>query len=121
MTTLIPLLFVILFCVLFKVFYTASPKATMAQTCEPMDTFTSAYEKTNWHVPTPYPENLRDPMQYGSITASQYDIEGLLVKGIVFSEDKPSAVVNGKIVRQGDVISGATSKKINRNKTSKSS
>ncbi len=75
MTTTIPLLFVVLFFVLFKVFYTASPKAAMAQTSGPVDTFTSAYEKTNWHVPAPYPESLRDPMQYGSITAAQSDIE----------------------------------------------
>ena len=115
MTTSIPLLFVVLFFVLFKVFYTASPKAAMAQTSGPVDTFTSAYEKTNWHVPAPYPESLRDPMQYGSITAAQSDIEGLVVRGIVFSEDKPSAVINGKIVRQGDIVSGATIIKINRN------
>ena len=115
MTTSIPLLFVILFFVLFKVFHTASPKAAMAQASGDMDTFTSAYEKTNWQVPAPYPENLRDPMQYGSITAARSDIEGLAVRGIVFSEDKPSAVINGKIVRQGDIISGATIIKINRN------
>ena len=115
MTTSIPLLFVVLFFVLFKVFYTASPKAAMAQTSGPVDTFTSAYEKTNWHVPAPYPESLRDPMQYGSITAAQSDIEGLAVRGIVFSEDKPSAVINGEIVQQGDIVSGATIIKINRN------
>ena len=114
-TTLIPFLFVILFFVLFKVFYTASPKAAMAQTSGPVDTFTSAYEKTDWHVPAPYPESLRDPMQYGSITTAQSSIEGLAVRGIVFSKDRPSAIINGKIVRQGDIISGATIIKINRN------
>ncbi len=115
MTTSIPLLFVVLFFVLFKVFYTASPKAAMAQTSVPVDTFTSAYEKTNWDVPVPYPESLRDPMQYGSITAAQSGIGGLVVKGIVFSEDKPSAVINSKIVRQGDIVSGATIIKISKN------
>ena len=115
MTTSIPLLFVVLFFVFFKAFYTASPKAAMAQASGPVDTFTSAYEKTNWDVPVPYPEHLRDPMQYGSITAAQSDIEGLAVKAIVFSEDKPSAVINGKIVRQGNIVSGATIMKINRN------
>jgi hypothetical protein len=87
----------------------------MAQISEPVDTFTSSYEKTNWEVPALYPQGLRDPMQYGSITASRSDFEGLLVKAIVFSEDKPSAVINGKIVRQGDIVSGATIIKINRN------
>jgi hypothetical protein len=115
MTTLIPLLFVILSFVLFKVFHTASPKAVMAQASGPMDTVTSPYEKTDWHVPAPYPESLRDPMQYGSVTAAQSDIEELAVRGIVFSEDKPSAVINGKIVRQGDIVSGTTIIKINRN------
>lgn len=115
MTTSIPFLFVVLFFVLLKAFYAASPKAAVAQTSESMDTFTSAYEKTNWQVPALYPKGLRDPMQYGSITAAQSDVEGLVVRGIVFSKDKPSAVINGKIVRQGDIVSGATIIKINRN------
>ncbi len=114
-TISIPLLFIVLFFVLFKVFYTASPKAAMAKTSGPVDTSTSAYEKTNWDVPAPYSESLRDPMQYGSITAAQSDIGELAVKGIVFSEDHPSAVINGKIVRQGDIVFGATIIKINRN------
>lgn len=115
MTTSILLLFVILFFVLFKVFNVASPKIAMSQTSEPINASTSSYEKTNWSLPDPYPESLRDPMQYGSVTVARSDIEGLVVKGIVFSENKPSAIINGKIVRQGDIVSGATIIKINRN------
>lgn len=113
MTTSIPLLFVILFFILFKVFYVASPETAEAMTSEPINTSASAYKKTNWRVPAQYPESLRDPMQFGSVTAARSDIEGLVVRGIVFSEDKPSAIINGKIVRQGDIVSGATIIKIN--------
>ena len=38
----------------------------------------------------------------------------LIVKGILYNEDNPSAIVNNQIVYEGDKISGATIIKINR-------
>ena len=38
----------------------------------------------------------------------------LSVKGIVYSDDKPSAIVNGQIVYQGEEVDGAKIVKINR-------
>jgi hypothetical protein len=40
---------------------------------------------------------------------------GLIVKGIVYSEDKPSAVIDSQIVHQGEKIGGVTVVKINKN------
>ena len=38
----------------------------------------------------------------------------LVVKGILYNEDNPSAIVNNQIVYEGDKISGAAIIKINR-------
>jgi len=115
LTGSIPILFVVMSVMLFKVFSPTSPKATMAQIVEPSETIANSFDKEKWQIPEPYPENLRDPMQYGSITAAQSDSGGIQLRGIVYSEDDPSAVINGKIVRQGDKVLGATVTKINKN------
>ena len=48
-------------------------------------------------------------------TATQADSDTIIVRDIVFSTDKPSAVIGSKIVYVGDVINNATIVKINRN------
>jgi len=75
--------------------------------------------KINWEIPAPYPQNLRDPMTLGAITAQtteQQEESGRpAVSGIVYSEDNPCAVVNGRIVSNGEVVDGVTVVKINPN------
>ncbi len=75
----------------------------------------AAFEsKINWEIPQPIPANLRDPMVFGSVsTLGRENAEGLIVKGIVYSEDSPSAVVGDRIVSAGDTVAGATVVKIN--------
>jgi hypothetical protein len=71
--------------------------------------------KINWELPAPYPETLRDPMTFGAVaTQTQEDTSKPMVKGIVYSEDNPCAVVGDRIVSAGDVVQGATVVKINR-------
>ena len=67
----------------------------------------------NWQIPPPLPENFRDPMVFGSSGQSQQDQGGPVVKGIVYSEDNPCAVVGERIVSVGDTVNGATVMKIN--------
>jgi hypothetical protein len=67
----------------------------------------------NWQLPPPYPENIRDPMVFVTITQPQEGVGRPVVRGIVFSEDKPCAVVGERIVSVGDVVEGATIVKIN--------
>ena len=73
-----------------------------------------------WTPPEPYPGNLRDPMQVGSVSRASNGGDftpgfgGFVVKSIVFSEDNPTAVINGQIVRVGQAINGATVTKINK-------
>ena len=74
-----------------------------------------------WKTPDAYPLNMFDPMALSSsaetviIPDSNIPVAiSLAVKGIVFSEDKPSAIINGEVVYEGQTIDGATVTKINR-------
>lgn len=95
--------------------------------------------KINWQKPVPYPAGLRDPMQLTAAMTAQIkakadaiaaaeaqrqaiaagpeetEVGELTVKGILFSIDKPSAVIGTRIAHAGDVIAGATIVKINKN------
>ena len=53
-------------------------------------------------------------MQIGSATTDTVKTSKLVVKGIVYSDDDPSAVVGNRIVHEGDEIMGARVVKINR-------
>ena len=78
-----------------------------------------AEKNINWQMPEVYPSTLRDPMQLYLSPAGQEDSNSssvsLIVKGIMCSVDRPSAVIDDKIAHQGDKVSGATIVKINKN------
>jgi hypothetical protein len=69
----------------------------------------------DWTSPRPLPADLRDAT---SITSRQADPTGdafansdsgeLAVKGIVFSQNKPSAIINSEILTEGQTINGVT-------------
>jgi hypothetical protein len=70
--------------------------------------------KISWEIPQPIPANLRNPMVFGAVsTSGKGTAEGPVVKGIVYSEDNPSAIVGDRIVSAGDTVAGATVVKIN--------
>jgi len=115
MLILIPILFIVLIFVLVQVLGTsprnvkgdvknASAKASTA----------GADNGIHWQIPEPYPTTLRDPMQFGSTATAQTEAGKLIVKGIFYSEDKPSAAIDNQIVHEGDKILGATIIKINK-------
>jgi hypothetical protein len=66
-----------------------------------------------WQIPPPLPEYFRDPMVFGSSGQSQEVQAGPVVKGIVYSEDNPCAVIGERIVSEGDTVNGVTVVKIN--------
>jgi len=94
----------------------------------------------DWQMPDPYPADLRDPMQLTDEMTAQIEAEAkgksqtvavtpgdtgateqppgtpqeLLVKGILFSDDNPAAVVGARIAHVGDTVAGATIVKITR-------
>ena len=69
--------------------------------------------KINWELPAVIPDNLRDPMVFGSTGQGKGTTNGPVVKGIVYSEDKSCAIVGNRVVSAGDIVEGATIVKIN--------
>lgn len=113
MIILVPVLFVVFISVLVWVFGTGSGKPNLSP--KPNATKSvAAVDKIAWQKPAAWPEGLRDPMQFGSIATTVVGTATLVVKGIVYSQNEPSALVGTEIVRQGDEVSGATVVKINK-------
>jgi hypothetical protein len=111
MVILVPVLFVVLIFVFIQVL--SMPSLPIAKAKSPgLANAIASSDKIDWQIPQPYPTNLRDPMQFGSATA-QAETGGLTVKGIVYSEDDPSAVIGNRIVHEGDEVLGVTIIKIN--------
>jgi hypothetical protein len=116
MALLVPVLVVIFIFMLSKAFKSSSTtNQTGTAGFGPATAAAAVNSKNefNWQTPPLWPETLRDPMQFGPrINTPKNE---LVVRGIVFSQDSPSAVVGTKIVRPGDTIGGAKVLKINRN------
>lgn len=111
MVILIPVLFIVMIFVFTRVLNT--PSRVTAQPAGSGPTGSAGGSKgIEWQVPEPYPTTLRDPMQIGS-TTTEIKTSELVVKGIVYSEDNPSAVVGNEIVHEGEEVMGATVVKIN--------
>lgn len=118
MAILVPVLAIIMIFILTQVLGTQPPVTIKQANAGPANTAAAFSNKNNeidWQIPDPYPTTLRDPMQIGSVTTNQEGGGKLIVKGIVYSEDNPSAVIGEQIVRQGDKISGITIVKISKN------
>jgi len=144
MLLLIPLLAVVLLILGRKNldFIFSKPAATVKQ---PTGNDTTAIAKMltgiDWTPPEPFPTGLRDPMQLtprmvaqidemnaekvavkppentGTIDPDATKAGELTVKGILFSDDNPAAIVGteGNILHVGDVVAGAKILKITRN------
>lgn len=118
MMTLIPVLCVIFALVLINAFSNPSRKTTKnPDAAKVLSNTANSKNKINWEIPPAYPENMRDPMQFGPVPISAEtagtEVNRLAVKGIVYSKDNPSAVIGTQIVHQGDKISDVTVLKIN--------
>lgn len=113
MAILIPALFIVLIFVLIQVFSTPSQKATGSVSFGPTGAVAGSDKKIEWQIPALWPTVLRDPMRFGSAATGEAGASGLIVKGILYSEDNPSAAIGTQIVREGDKVLGATVVKIN--------
>ncbi len=122
---MIPLLFIVLIFMLFRggVFGTSAGhiEAPVEDTASGVAT-AGANTKIDWEIPAPYPTTLRDPMRLGPVeteTAQTGQIETrktikLIVKGILYTEDNPSAVIGNSIVHEGETIRGVSIIKISK-------
>ncbi len=118
MLVLIPVLILVLIFVLMPLFRTPSreiPEPKEVKVTPDLE------RKIDWQIPEPYPAGLRDPMQPASSMTTKpggekIDSERMAkipVKGIVYSEDSPAAVIGTQLVHEGDIISNITIVKIN--------
>jgi hypothetical protein len=70
----------------------------------------------DWTSPQPLPADLRDATSIASkqTELTENPVDGgsdsveLVVKGIVYSQNKPSAIINNQIMTEGQTINGAT-------------
>jgi len=115
MVVLMPVMLIGMVLAFYKVLGSGPGKRTQAQTFKPSKAVAAAASTIDWQIPPLYPKTLRDPMQFGSVsTTTQGDIGKITLKGIVYSEDDPSAIIGTEIVHEGSIVSGATVVKINK-------
>ncbi len=132
MVLLIPILSIGLIFALTRVLSTPARTVAKPRSSNPGAAAANLDGSIDWEIPAVYPAALRDPMELPSAMAprpepnepQQHDpnedvvevtenTEKLIVKGILHSEDRPSAVIGARIVYEGDVVLGATVVKIN--------
>jgi len=118
MAILIPVLFIVLIFVLVQVFGPSGRKIkaiTKNNTTNIVGA--GANSKIDWQIPALYPTTLRDPMQLGSTATIQAEPGKLIVRSIVYSENrsKSSVSIGNQIVHEGETVLGATVVKINKN------
>ncbi len=124
MVVLVPVLAIALIFVLTRVISSPSRSVAKDTQKESATTVKDSSGEVDWKVPPPYPATLRDPMQFGPLMTAQTDpqtaqtaepqAEKLIVKSILHSQTRPSAVIGDSIVHEGDKILGATVLKIHK-------
>jgi hypothetical protein len=109
-------LFIVLISMFIRAFSVPSRKMIRTGTLGPAKATAAGYDnQADWQIPELYPTKLRDPMQFGSVATQTAEAGGLIVKGIVYSKDKPSAVIGNQIVHEGDKVLDVVIIKINEN------
>lgn len=116
MVVLVPVLFIGMILAFVKVLGSGPNKTAASNTFQPSGTVAAAISNIAWQVPPPYPKTLRDPMKFGSVepTPTEPGQTGdIVIKGILYSEEDPSAIIGIDIVHVGSKVGGATVIKIN--------
>jgi hypothetical protein len=124
MVVLVPILAIVMIFVLRQVL-TKAPRKTDGATSDNMPEVIltdNSNDDINWQIPEPLPVVMRDPTKIGSQNTSggQSGISGgtqsgiMIVKGILYSYDKPSVVIGGHIVHLNEKINDATVVEINK-------
>jgi len=95
-------------------------KAASATTSSSVSSTQAAQPKPlQWEKPQPLPAEMRNPMSPQAIARTGPDANSdqtgpMAVKGIVFSKNNPSAIIDSRVVREGEIIDGITIVKINK-------
>jgi hypothetical protein len=126
MVIMVPILAIIMIFVFRQVLSKAPSQTEGAGTDDvPIVSNADTGNEIDWKIPEPIKIVTKDSVELPNEndtqnpeqneTATQAESEMIIVRDIVFSTDKPSAVIGSKIVYVGDVINNATIVKINRN------
>lgn len=126
MVIMIPILAIIMIFAFRQVLSKAPSQTEGAGTDDvPLVAHIDTGHEIDWKIPEPITVISRDPIKLPdegdkqnpqqpeqNETTGQINTETIIVRDIVFSKDKPSAVIGSKIVYVGDVINGVTILKI---------
>jgi hypothetical protein len=124
MVVLVPVLAIALVFVLTRVMSSPSRSVAKGMQKEPATAVTDSSGEIDWKVPPPYSATHRDPMQFGPLVTAKAEpqtaqtaepeAEKLIIKSILHSDSRPSAVIGASIVHEGDKVLGATVLKIHK-------
>ena len=122
MMVMIPVLALALVFLLKNPLKSTSAAQTPSAAANPAAPLAAADIEIAWEIPAPYQPGGRDPMRLPAPPTAETVEESvpspvqthveLAVTGILYSEDRPSAIVDTHLVREGQQVSGATVKKI---------
>jgi hypothetical protein len=87
----------------------AAPPKKAAAAAQAGDTAAPAAGPVAWTKPEPWPKQIRDPMTVGTQSRTNEGTQSeCVVRGIVYSQTRPSAIIGNQIVFVGDTINGMT-------------
>jgi len=113
MAGILVLLFAVFIAVAWNKLNSAHSPADLGGTDETAAVSLSKDSVIRWQEPGPYPKTLRDPMVLGT-SGFAGEGPGLPLRGIIYSEQRCSAIIGSRIVHQGDKIQNATVVRINK-------
>jgi hypothetical protein len=125
MVIMVPILFVVMIFVLRQVLSKAPQETEGAMNDDaPLVANADSNNEIDWQIPEPMPVVMRDPIKLSS--QSNFNNNGQIgisdgmgtaifsVRGILYSDDKPSAVIGNRIVHLNEKINEATIVKIDK-------
>ncbi len=126
MVIMVPVLAIIMIFV-FRQVLSKAPRKTKATGIDDTPVVVANADSSHeidWKIPEPIAVTMREPIKLPdesntqnpeqNETTSKVTTETIIVRDIVYSKDKASALIGSKIVYVGDIINGATIVKINR-------
>lgn len=114
---MVPIMFIGMVLAFYKVLGGGTGKTTEPHVIQPSNAIVASAGIIDWQIPEVYPKTLRDPMQFVKVvtdTVSGDTPNEIEIKGILYSEQNPSAIIGTEIIHEGGTVSGATVVKINK-------
>ncbi len=104
---LIPVLILVVVFVFGRTLLQSGVKGNKSNDGSAIAAYSVTRTEIEWEKPSPYPANLRDPMKKFSSSGALATVAGdIVVRGIVWSEDSPAAVIGTQIIYQGQAVQG---------------